>query len=1104
MRLAKLSAGAERYYLSTVAAGTEDHRPAGLEPDGTWLGSGSSGLGLSGMVSAPHLELVLGGVHPTAQERLNPAQGRIKVVGYDLVFAAPKSISVMFGVADVETSARLADAHQAAVGDALGYLEREAVSARRRVEGKRISVETDGVVAAGFVHRTSRSADPHLHTHVLVANLVKGKDGRWTAMDARGLYAHGGTAGYLYHARLRRELVQHLGLRFAPVNHGVAQLADVPAQVLDQFSQRRHQVEERLKAWGTSTPRAAQMAALATRPAKDTSRSIDQLREEWCDRAGRAGLSQDIVATMLGEARSASAAHPDSEPAGSELDPDAVTAALVERSPTFGRRDLLRALAQSLPAGADVASIERIGDCIVSSGILVEGGQLDPAYRSPEVWHRRDGRRVVSGITEDRWTTARHLRELGRLTEEMTQRATVALVRPESQGPAPSPAQIPGMILEATLARRPQLTTVQAEAVRELFQSSVAIQVVAAQPGPSGTDVIEAARQAWELAGRRVVGLAETPAQALSLESATGIEVVVSTSSPGQVFANHGDGVPSVVVVASADHWGVSSLSALVRSHPDSQLVLLTSVSAPEVAETEVARALRSAVRPIFLPFAAGESRPVASHVEALRVPVDPEHSVVIGHSPAGQRSAIIEDWWQSTQRGERVVMLGRDRGEVDVLNIAARARLREAGKLTEVVRSAGPEMAVGDRMQLRWGHVRHGLEPGQQLSVIGLADGRDLLCRNDDGGQVSIAVAEVCQGQLAHAYAVTPEVAIRTVDTRFLVLGGPDVLERTPPAPEVPGRDRARDAAAEVHHIYGGQPPPAGEIAPPSASRGSELAPVSYYVLGHEPVGDTSRRRDSDRLLAVVPKAQDEFLPDREPDRERSLAALGHESDSLRAAILAGLPPDPSREFRNLADDRAAVELGLANARTLAPGLVPHWQRAAARVGERQLELDQIGGERQRWLEEHRGDLVRYGQLIGAAADRQALLGRVAELVAPERVVELLGPRRHDPAERAVWREAAGAVEGFRERWGITDDAHVLGHEQGRPADRAGRVERSDTHRERDRPRRISERSEVERKLLDAQHHLGMEQVLVRDCKNERDLGRHLERGLEHDLGRH
>jgi TrwC relaxase len=46
----------------------------------------------------------------------------------------------------------------------------------------------------------------------MVPNLVQGVDGRWGTLDARHLYAHRITAGYLYQAELRHQLTNTLGV----------------------------------------------------------------------------------------------------------------------------------------------------------------------------------------------------------------------------------------------------------------------------------------------------------------------------------------------------------------------------------------------------------------------------------------------------------------------------------------------------------------------------------------------------------------------------------------------------------------------------------------------------------------------------------------------------------------------------------------------------------------------------------------------------------------------------------------------------------------------------------------------------------------------------
>ena len=47
---------------------------------------------------------------------------------------------------------------------------------------------TRGMVAAAFDHWDTRTGDPNLHTHVVLANKVQGPDGRWRSVDSRALH----------------------------------------------------------------------------------------------------------------------------------------------------------------------------------------------------------------------------------------------------------------------------------------------------------------------------------------------------------------------------------------------------------------------------------------------------------------------------------------------------------------------------------------------------------------------------------------------------------------------------------------------------------------------------------------------------------------------------------------------------------------------------------------------------------------------------------------------------------------------------------------------------------------------------------------------------
>ena len=83
-----------------------------------------------------------------------------------------KSVSALWAVAPAEVARAIEEAHDAAVRDALAFIEREALFTREGRNGAR-QVETRGLIATAFTHRDSRAGDPDLHTHVAVANKVQ-------------------------------------------------------------------------------------------------------------------------------------------------------------------------------------------------------------------------------------------------------------------------------------------------------------------------------------------------------------------------------------------------------------------------------------------------------------------------------------------------------------------------------------------------------------------------------------------------------------------------------------------------------------------------------------------------------------------------------------------------------------------------------------------------------------------------------------------------------------------------------------------------------------------------------------------------------------------
>src|SRR3546814_142030 len=78
--------------------------------------------------------------------------------GYDITLRPPKSVSVLWALAPEAQRRAIRDAHREAVDAVVTHLERHAVFARQGTKD-RARIETDGVIAAAFDHRTSRAGD---------------------------------------------------------------------------------------------------------------------------------------------------------------------------------------------------------------------------------------------------------------------------------------------------------------------------------------------------------------------------------------------------------------------------------------------------------------------------------------------------------------------------------------------------------------------------------------------------------------------------------------------------------------------------------------------------------------------------------------------------------------------------------------------------------------------------------------------------------------------------------------------------------------------------------------------------------------------------------
>jgi conjugative relaxase-like TrwC/TraI family protein len=290
------------------------------------------------------------------------------VHGFDLTFAAPKSVSLLRALTSDVNEKVVAEAHVRSVHAAMEYLHQHAGYTRvhNPLTGKKDLQRLPGLVAIAYQHETSRCGDPHLHTHVIVPNRQARADGALVSIDSKSLHHEAKAAGIIYQAVLRRELHAERGCEWVEVGErtGMAEIAGVTSRCLTAWSRR----STRLREWARNNlvvidgePTAQQLAAAqkATRPAKPESTSWAELKADW--RADVRGLELDRAAHL--EARRARRAAPRVLTDRARL---ARMAAHIDKS-ACTRADLVELVGALLPVdapGDPRALIERIVDAV--------------------------------------------------------------------------------------------------------------------------------------------------------------------------------------------------------------------------------------------------------------------------------------------------------------------------------------------------------------------------------------------------------------------------------------------------------------------------------------------------------------------------------------------------------------------------------------------------------------------------------------------------------------------------------------------------------------------------------------------------------------------
>jgi conjugative relaxase-like TrwC/TraI family protein len=250
--------------------------------DGEWVGSACEPLGLKGKVEAEDFRKLLAGFSPRDGTPLVQNAGATRrQSAYDLTFNCDKDTSLRWALGTIRDRKLIKRALRRAVKETFPEIENTAGLSRTGKAGR--TREFAKLVAAMFVHETSRANQPHLHVHLLLLNV--------------GLRLSNGSTGSLYTKEIfRRKLAfgkkfrNNLALNLAQsgfeLRHqkGELVLDGVDPRLVSAFSSRRQAILARMKELGVSGAAAAKAAALDTRSPKK-SMPREQLFRAWRETA---------------------------------------------------------------------------------------------------------------------------------------------------------------------------------------------------------------------------------------------------------------------------------------------------------------------------------------------------------------------------------------------------------------------------------------------------------------------------------------------------------------------------------------------------------------------------------------------------------------------------------------------------------------------------------------------------------------------------------------------------------------------------------------------------------------------------------------------------
>jgi conjugative relaxase-like TrwC/TraI family protein len=715
-----------------------------------------SELGLAERPAPEQIAALGAGLHPVTHEELVASRTDGRVAYWDVVYSAPKSVSVEFAAAaatgDRRRCSELIEDLQGAAATGVATFAELLPLARRGARGAEPMRATPvclfNVHSAARPVRGQAAPDPHLHVHMRVLNLAKGDDGRWSAINGRVIYHNIRSLNGLIEGELGSRL-RARGYETVGAEHGQHrpwqsfELARVPEPLRDAMSQRQALVEQLAqRQWDRDADRLSEKMGRpltwnereALRPTQEQVQALSRASREAKIPQSRADLAaawgRVIDDHGYGPQTDSDGPSSPQAPAPADAVPALAEWALGQQQPhhsalaahgmtdgqsVWTREELLDTITPlAVRAGLDAASVADVVGAVergaiqladrVSAGI-VRGGLPGPVWTTPEML--RIEQTIVARVAE--------LAETPRIS--VPNEAIAAAIAAERERGRPLDAE-------------------QELAVRALCSPAGFVALIGVA-GSGKTTACRPAVAALRVAGYEVLGvsLAEGATQVLRAETGAeswNIADFITRQQTGQLRLEDGRpvhlGPGTVLLVDEAGTVDSRTQLALLEICRGSQVGAVRLIGDP--AQTQPVGAggvfgfLAHSVPASHLTVNYRQGDPEGTH-EAMasrllregrgRAYLETKDAAGLLHIAPTEDAAMTEavsEWAANLASGAPAhdhVLIADTNRVVDELNPRARAHMRSMGRLGDRELVAGDAAyAVGDRVAFLGKHITH------------------------------------------------------------------------------------------------------------------------------------------------------------------------------------------------------------------------------------------------------------------------------------------------------------------------------------------------------------------------------------------------------------